>query len=244
MDDIFPSGVNYVSMEQEGGKPYIKKRYEIRLKDYPEDWPLSRGDVEAELMVLLRSMTEGTRFRVPKVLHRTPPDLLTMEFCPGERLRDLPLDKLPDKDLWTQLFELLYRIQQIPWDAFSPSLQRALEAQWPIWDCMRRWKTDRSTFTEPPHTCLCLGDVSLNNLLYDGDKICLIDFECAHWGCAGYDVGLLTAAAGVFWEGQPILDVVNEAFISCNADESWKESCMFWKGRLWHYYYDNRNICP
>lgn len=244
MEEYYPSGVNYVSLEQNSEIPFIRKRYEVRLREYPEDWPLTRGDVEAEILKLLNTLTEGTPFRVPRLLSREPPDLLTMEFCPGERLRDLPLDRLPDRTLWSQLFDLLHRIQLLPWESLSPSLQSALDGQWPIWDCMRRWKTSRNTYTEPPHTCLCLGDVSLNNLLFDGNQICLIDFECTHWGCMGYDGGLLLAAAGVRWADLPVLDEVTAGFQSCRADEDWKQSCLFWRERLWDYYYRNRKLCP
>lgn len=196
------------------------------------------------MLILLKTLTDNSSFYVPELFIWTPPDTLTMEYCNGLRLRDLPQEQLPDATLWSQLFDLLYEIQQMSWASLSPVLQTALEGQYPIWDCMRRWKTNRTSFVEPPHACLCLGDVSLNNLLYDGQRICLLDFECAHWGCSGYDGGLLLAAAESWWEGQPVLGNLMDGFHFSRGDESWKQDCLAWRARLWDFYDKNRAVCP
>lgn len=39
--------------------------------------------------------------------------------------------------------------------------------------------------TKPPWY-FCLGDVSLNNILFDGKQFTLLDFECAHMGYLGF----------------------------------------------------------
>ena len=234
---VFPSGANQVELVRRGSGLAVRKTYQAQLKSYPERWPVSRREVEAFLLGWMRDHC-APGVRVPALLERGE-NFLLLEHCPGTPLAECATARLRDAALWRALFETLYALRLLRWDALDAETQALLSAQRPILDCMLRWKTQGDISPDRRPNRLCLGDVSLHNILFSGELV-LLDFECGHWGYAGYDMGQLLAMAETHWPASLLEETIYPAFFHAAADERERQDCLYWRDRLKPYYTKTR----
>lgn len=230
----FTSGSNYVEMIETAHGKTVHKRYESRLKDYDVCWPIGRACVEYKLMQALRPFAEQCFVRIPKIYEYKEPGDLYMEFIEGSSLS--MTDSVNEKAL-EGLFLFLYRLSDIT-DSSYPELSDMLSGQKEIVDCMYAWKlSNRITPVPQGAACLCLGDVSIHNLIYDGERLCLVDLECAHMGYPGYDIGQFLGMADARLTGIDIHAVICRAYETIITDTAYKEQCEYFRTLFAEYYH-------
>ena len=224
---------NALDVLQRDGRVLVRKTYREKLKNYEERWPLSRRDAEAGAFRLLDRLIREKSHRCLAVPCLYPefdrPDTLTMDYIDAPPLGTLleapgpPASDLPGGEPLRDLFRLLSELRKIaPEDleGQDPSFLDALSRQDQILTCMLRNKHGGSVPTgavrggQTGPDCLGLGDLSLNNLLWDGSRLWLLDLECVHWGWPGYDEGQLLAMAQAQRgrRGQAWYRTLNQAF--------------------------------
>ncbi len=105
----------------------------------------------------------------------------------------------------------------------------------------------------------CAGDASGNNILLCGARddmqrcaetgasmddrvrgICLLDFECAHIGWQGWDVGQLLAVTEAERPEKLMREIVFPAFEAAVPDPDCRAACLFWRDHFQNYYLKTR----
>ena len=177
--------------EVQAKKDQIIKIYRSHLKCYDTQWPLTRGQVEVDLIHLLTSLQDD-RIQFPRILSWQPKTTtLTMKRLSGHPLSQFQAEDLMDDQLWKPLFSFLENLKNITKQDLLQATGSYFYQQTKIQNCMYQNKIEQ----RPPlgQPILCLGDVSIYNVLWDTKKPAMVDFECAHWGYMGYDIGQLLA---------------------------------------------------
>lgn len=233
MEKQLTSGSNYVELIETAYGKTVHKRYESRLKDYDVCWPLGRACVEYKLMQALRPFAEPYGVRFPQVYEFRETGDLYMEYVEGSTL--MKAREVSTKAL-EGLFLFLFRLSEAT-DRFYPELSDRLSDQKEIVDCMYAWKlSNRITPAPQGAACLCLGDVSLHNLIYDGERLCLVDLECAHMGYPGYDIGQFLGMADAKLADIDIYTGICRAYETVITDAAYKERCEYFRSLFAEYY--------
>lgn len=197
---------NRLQMDMQKGQcALLHKFFAEKLICYDTYWPLSRMNVEIAVNQEIHKILNNTNMAPFMRLIDTPtitsiqPDSnsYTMEYITGKTLlqifsndQEASLITNLNDDHIKALVHLLNRISKIKLSNFSPDIQKCFKDQTAIVSCMYQNKLKNYLPILPQEKgTLCLGDVSINNLLFDGKKLYLIDFECAHFGYPGYDYG-------------------------------------------------------
>ncbi|MDO4478838.1 MAG: phosphotransferase [Lachnospiraceae bacterium] len=208
-------------------------------------WPVSRADVEAFVLNKTEALADGNpHFHQPHVIDFDKTQhTLTLTYIPAEPLSVLCCEKapantgvgLPSVHQLTELLRFLHRINHLPYDSFSADEKRLLDQQLEIVQCMyhNKMKDICRPLTGAPWY-FCLGDVSLNNILFDGDCFTLLDFECAHMGYAGYDIGQLLGMARV--SDSLLAERLIQALKTAVPDEAERALILIWADRFEQYY--------
>ena len=234
--EYFDSKSNYVLCRRDENGEYIEKTYRRKLRNYDVEWPESRAFVEAFFLGYLKSK-QTRHVSVPQIYQYIPPGCIQMEYCKGTPLSDAPVNDLMDIDMWTVLFGFLQSLSELPYAFVKEQTNGAFQKQEEIFRCMIRWKMQgRLDVPYPEQNCVCLGDVSVNNILVSGKRFYLLDFECAHWGYTGYDIGQLLGMLNATMKNRDVLEVVKKAFQKTVLVPSVYENCLYWKKRFCDYY--------
>lgn len=234
---LFHSEANEVSLKCRAGSVYIEKSYRRRLKSYAVDWPVERAAVEAFLLAFLRDRAKGQKIYVPKLYHFTEPDKIEMEYCAGTKLIEASPAQFCEIALWRQLFSFLYGLKEIRQEFLQDKLGDAFAGQQEIFACMKHWKfEDVINPPEDSYGCFSLGDVSLSNILVSERGFTLLDFECAHWGYAGYDIGQVLGMTEAYRSDPELKEILAQALEETVADPAYRECCLYWKKRFASYY--------
>lgn len=234
---LFQSEANEVTLKCREGKTYIEKRYQRRLKNYFVDWPVSRAGVEAFLLQFLSGRTDERRIQVPKLYRYVEPDLIEMEYCAGTKLMEMVPEQLCDIELWKSLFSFLYDLKEIKEEFLRHEIGDAFAEQQEIFCCMKHWKfEDKVDPPENSYGCLALGDVSLSNILISEGRLRLLDFECAHWGYTGYDIGQILGMAEIYLPLPALKTAMEQSLEESVPDLFYRECCLYWKKKFLSYY--------
>lgn len=233
MEKQLTSGSNYVKLIETTYGKTVHKRYESRLKDYEVCWPLGRACVEYKLMQALRSFAEPYGVRFPQVYEFRETGDLYMEYIEGNTLARAC--EVSTKAI-EGLFLFLFRLSKMTARSY-PELSDMLSGQKEIVDCMYAWKlSNRITPAPQEAACLCLGDVSLHNLIYDGERLCPVDLECAHMGYPGYDIGQFLGMADARLAGIKIYADICGAYETVITDAAYKQQCEYFRSLFTEYY--------
>lgn len=239
---FFQSEANQVSVKIKDGRQYVEKKYFEKLKDYPVKWPLKRAEVEAFLLTFLPEILEEKNIFIPMLYHFQKPNTLQMEYCSGTPLIESSIELLYQKDLWQNLFSFLYQLKEIDLAGFCQPVKEALCKQQIIFDCMKHWKFN--DYIDPPHNsygCLVLGDMSLSNILISSKGMTLLDFECAHWGYLGYDIGQILGMLDAYRDDAKLKIILMQAMDDAISDQFYQECCFYWRKRFAEYYRNKKN---
>ena len=180
---------------------------------YDVFWPVSRFDVECFTHKLVSELTKGNcYFHQPDFISSdNQRKILTLEYIDAKPLMSffecskgasadaLSPFPLPNQKQFSKLISILHKINHFDTDTFSHHEKVLLQNQDAIIRCMYHNKLNdqfRPLTRQPWY--FCLGDVSLNNILFDGKHFTLLDFECAHMGYLGYDIGQLLGMAKAY----------------------------------------------
>ena len=244
-DSYFSSETNIVALKCREGKHYIEKRYCETLKDYPSvNWPIERAAVEAALLTFLKERLNGSRIFVPVLYKFCAPDILEMEYCMGTKLFEAPYEDIYNPYIWEQLFSFLYGLTDVKEEYLLEMTKDAFVWQQKIFDCMKHWKfQDVIRPPEESYGCLCLGDVSLSNILVSVRGFTLLDLECAHIGYLGYDIGQILGMMEVYRPDRRMGMFLEYALENSVKDPLYKECCYYWKKRFAEYYFAKREGC-
>lgn len=244
-DIYFSSETNSVSLKNRGNSVYVEKRYFEKLKNYPlVNWPLERAAVEAFLLLFLQKRVEKSRIFVPVLYKFQAPDVLEMEYCMGTQLLEAPFEAMYEEEIWKQLFSFLYGLTDVKEEYLLKMTKDAFSEQKKIFDCMKHWKFQ--DIVRPPagsYGCLCLGDVSLSNIIVSERGFTLLDFECAHTGYQGYDIGQVLGMIEVYRPDKRMEMILESALETSVKDSFYKECCFYWKKRFADYYSVKRKGC-
>lgn len=242
-ETFFPSEANLVSLHSKNGRKYVKKQYLSKLKSYPVYWPLGRAEVEVFLLGFLSDRLKGKKIYVPTIYSFSKPDTLEMEYCVGTPLLEASIEQLCEEINWQQFFSFLYQLAEVSIEEFSPAIDKTLKEQQIIFDCMKHWKFQ--DYINPPdnsYGCLVLGDMSLSNILCSTRGLTLLDFECAHWGYYGYDIGQILGMLEVYHHNVKLETILSQALEETIPDSFYLNCCLYWKRRFVSYYRSKRQI--
>lgn len=240
--EAFASGANQVTFCKWKDKEAVRKEYKEKLKNYPVCWPISREQVEASLLQKLSKMEEkrdaSCFIHFPEIYNEEKTKhVLWMEFCEGKKLAEWNPEQLKKTSVWRAFFQFLYHLKELDKYKVEKLTQGAILGQEAIWDCMVHWKLKNQKLPDTwKPTCLVLGDMSVNNILFDGKQLTLIDFECAHWGYEGYDVGQFLGMAHAMWKTSTFPGYLERILKNSTQDQEWIEKCMYWKQKFERYY--------
>lgn len=246
---------------QKSNGTLLRKFFAEKLVCYETKWPLSRMDVEIaiheKISFLLKNDTNRTFLNMIGVPSIQSVDrekhFFTMEYIEGQTIWNLfsnqyddvgdirSLPSLLKKEHFQALVRILLQLQKIELDDFPEDTQMHFQNQKCIVECMFKNKIkNQLPIPEEPNGVLCLGDLSLNNILFDGKKLYLIDFECAHFGYSGYDLGQLLGMSKAYQKRvslfQPIYNNMNEAIHCEIKDSGLLNNIMMWKNIFCDYY--------
>lgn len=234
----FSSETNSVSLKNRGNGVYVEKRYFEKLKNYPlVSWPLERAAVEAFLLLFLQERVEKSRIFVPMLYKFHAPDILEMEYCIGTPLLEAPFEAMYEEEIWKQLFSFLYSLTDVKEEYLLKMTKDAFAGQKKIFACMKHWKfQDVINPPEGSYGCLCLGDVSLSNIIVSERGLSLFDFECAHFGYLGYDAGQVLGMMEAYRPDKKMKILLEGALETAVDNHFYKECCFYWKKRFAEYY--------
>lgn len=266
----FHAKSNYITLENDGKHFILKKKYEEKLAAYDVKWPLSRCKVERETLRLLeKRLMHHDCLAVPHIYPASVSmkNMIEMEYIDGQTIYEFMsgahacissssddhsgIDTQINAHMFQDLFQFLYDLRTIMFFDLEKEFAEALHQQDPIVRCMYHNKLkDQVRLVSTGQGVFCLGDLSVHNMICRQDQLYLIDFECAHFGYDGYDIGQLLgmcqAYANVFYNTQAknIYDIVGEGFRLFIKEyaipDAYVRLCERWKERFCEYY---RNAC-
>lgn len=210
---------------QENSKGLLHKFFAPKLVCYDTNWPMSRMLVEAHTLEYLSKLSmDDSLIGIPAPCpEQYTNHSIAMQYIAGTSLSDLlsqlsandfmansnkkQKHSLPDYEQLLALITFLKNIAELPISDFTNDMTNALLSQTEIVECMykNKLKNQVPILTSDPRF-FCLGDVSLNNILFDETKLYLIDFECAHLGYYGYDISQLLGMAKAYSEKSQIAE--------------------------------------
>ena len=155
----------------------------------------------------------------------------------------LSLFTLPSQKQFCDLISILYKINHFSVEDFQDHEKVLLQNQDEIVRCMYHNKLNDQIrpLTRPPWY-FCLGDVSLNNILFDGKQFTLLDFECAHMGYLGYDIGQLLGMTKAYEKRSAIVSDyifsqrLSQAITETISDSNEIAEIFTWANRFEQYY--------
>ncbi len=144
-------------------------------------WRAEHHDRPAILMTLLAGTSLGGTSLRPSQLDALGEALTDLyRITPADITEPLPDVVMPAPTMLTRL----RRTWASPPTPASPSLDRDLQALW------QRWSTgpDPHLLRTPTPQALGRGDPSLANILWDGTRLAMLDFEYAGWTDPAYEL--------------------------------------------------------
>ncbi|MDX8416258.1 phosphotransferase [Absicoccus intestinalis] len=229
-DPTLLARVNDVQAKQD----QIIKVYHSHLKKYDTHWPLTRAQVEVDMIHLLSSLQDD-QIQFPKIIAWQPKTTtLTMKRLSGRPLSQFQAKDLMDEQLWKPLFSFFEDLKNITKQDLRQATGSYFSYQTKIQKCMYQNKIEQ----QPPlgKQMLCLGDVSIYNVLWDTKKPALVDLECAHWGYPGYDIGQLLAMLQVRFAHTPLLPYLDAHMSQWIQDPLFYQQIIEWKQAFLPYY--------
>lgn len=237
----FISKVNDVKLTQIGGRRFIRKAYGTKAFETGIQLPLSRSKVEYRILNRLPELTPvkayGVKFpRVNRFIEY--PAVIEMEYIIAGNLRQTSSGNLPDAHHFYQLGRFLKAVQELDMSDVTQIFTGLEEVSKRSSSAMLRYKVPSylPDETERFYPTLCLGDLTLSNILSDGGSIYLIDFEFAHVGYVGFDAGQLLAEMESSLVGRERSDIpaaLREGFSKRNK---FSQQCERWKNEFLPYY--------
>lgn len=240
--EAFVSGANKVTFCRWKDKEAVRKEYKEKLKNYPVCWPISREQVEVSILQKLHRIEEkrntNQAIHFPEIYNEEKKShVLWMEYCKGKTLAKWSPEQLQKAPVWNDFFRFLYHLKELDKYKIEYMTQGAIFEQETIRNCMMHWKLKDQKLPDIwKPTCLVLGDMSVNNIIFDGKRLTLIDFECAHWGYEGYDVGQFLGMAHALWKTSTFPGYLEQILKNNIQDKKWIEKCMYWKQMFMKYY--------
>lgn len=263
----FHAKSNYIMLTNYENHSTIRKEYEEKLATYDVKWPLSRCEVEREtLLELEKRLLHHDTLAVPHIYHSSvaKKNMIEMEYIEGQTIYELMSEQhAHDSDLYNDhvcadalisahkfktLFMFLYDLREIKVADLKKEFVEVLYKQDLIVNCMYHNKhKDRVCLAPAEQGVFCLGDLSAHNIICTPEKLYLIDFECAHFGYDGYDIGQLLGMCEVYANIFPnvyakrIYDIIDEGFRlfvkEYHIHDAYIKLCEQWKKSFYEYYF-------
>lgn len=186
--------VNYTREIDFGTRKAFEKTYEIFSRSTGVALPLERATIEARVHSILRILCDDLfdSIVVADVLaEKESPRRNIYEMHPSTALRSLACVEWPPEEVFVALGGLAARVELLRGDWTDTIFAHVEEAQRDLGITIRKYK-GLSAMTASP-SVLCLGDFGLSNLALTDRRLLVCDFEFAHRGYRGFDVGQLLA---------------------------------------------------
>jgi len=252
---------NTIQIIEKSGQKRIQKSFSEKLRMYDVFWPISRFEVECFTHKLVARFTkDNSFFHQPAIIScDNQKKMVTFEYINAKPLMSFfeslknaspnafadvccPL-VLPTTEKLSNLISILHEINHFNNDDFSEHEKSLLQNQNEIVRCMyhNKLQDQVSPRTKAPWY-FCLGDVSLNNILFDGKQFTLLDFECAHMGYLGYDIGQLLGMTKAYEKRSSIISGhlfsqdLSQAIIETISDSNEVLEIFAWASRFEQYY--------
>ena len=252
---------NTIQIIEKSGQKRIQKSFSEKLRMYDVFWPVSRFEVECFTHKLVAQLTKDNgSFHQPAIIScDNQKKMVTFEYIDAKPLMSFfeslktistnaSADALcppvrPTAKQLSKLISILHEINHFNTDDFSEHEKLLLQNQDEIVRCMyhNKLKDQVSLRTKAPWY-FCLGDVSLNNILFDGKQFTLLDFECAHMGYLGYDIGQLLGMTKAYERRSGIIadhlfsQDLSQAVAETISDSNEVSEIFAWANRFEQYY--------
>jgi 5-methylthioribose kinase len=206
---LFPSIVNRVEMLTTcSGKRLIRKTYPQRAKGTSIEVPIRRADVEVKVLKLLaKLLADFDRLLVPNILaYDLKKPMLCISDLEGETLSNSPPTNWPSTEAWFELGSLLGALNNLQEQAVIEIFSNLVDVQaatrqiiltlklnMKVYEMEKRFRQTFGGHHNHKNRIFCMGDLGLLNMLSCHNKLGLIDFEFAHMGFPGFDIGQLLA---------------------------------------------------
>ncbi len=182
IDSIYPN--NY----------YVKKNYAPYAKQTGVNLDTNRILIEKTIIKFLskKIAAYSNDIGIPQIVGFNRTDRSVMfRYINGSRILEINPKQWPTACQWIALIDFLISLYNIRAKKVSKIFSKLIDVQEYNRNHLFKYKCLEPPALQDNKNTLCLGDISLSNLLYDNRKIYLIDFEFAHLGYAGYDIGQL-----------------------------------------------------
>lgn len=231
--------INNIYFLNNSNKKIVIKKYNTIAKGFNIEFPLTRAIVENNLITYLSSNISLEKIHFPIVLRYIgiPPTLI-MEKSNLVPLSQLKPNEYPSVSVWKEFFTFIYSLKTIDYHMVEEIFAGHMDNQEIIKDIMYTIKIKTRNPQLEQAGILCLGDLSPNNILCDKHNICLIDFECSHWGSVGYDLGQFFAMLSILYKKNNSVQYnrIKQCFKNTVKDIYYITKCFEWEKQLIPYY--------
>lgn len=187
-----PSTVNFVTSFEEGGVRFVRKTFGPYANRTGVKLPVARCTIERRVHNAVAELVEAP-LRLPPIVRQLSTSTENVfEFVSGHPLRQLEEALWPPEHVLWRLGHFLANVEEISDNQVSALFKGLEEPEKKLREAIILHKVGTQDI-DPSDARLCLGDVGLGNLLWDGNTLSILDFEFAHREAYGFDAGQLCA---------------------------------------------------
>ena len=204
----FNSIVNNVTLIKNEHESFVCKQFYPYAVKTKIRVPIERAIIEFKINNFIKEhlLEDYTLISVPKILDYFPSiHVIKYELIEGVRPFDLPNINNVPQIVWQELYKFLKRLSSIKQkqvnELFLNSMSMTTKIQKTLF--AYNFPNKNLIFT---NECLCLGDVNLSNMIWNGKKLYLFDFETAHLGAYGFDIGQISAQLKIKFDKDFLLE--------------------------------------
>lgn len=229
----FASKVNFVRMESDSGRAFVRKIYGPCALGTGIPIPDERRIVEARVLDLLFPISEGGQIKVPRVID-IGTNYLDIELINHRNaFQNLPFhDQVISSPLWHHLGVWLRTVEVKLHECIALLYRDLWEVQAQCASILNTLKTPALHIENIEKHTVSLGDVGLKNLIITPDLLYAIDFEFCHVSLPGRDAGQLCSQLAANRE----FAVMNQVEAGYTQAGGRMRDLSFWKTAFGRYY--------
>lgn len=237
---IFDSVVNTVTLVSDKSNDLlvVRKSYGHIAKKTGIAFDLRRQTIECTVILFLEGVIQRYKLLVsiPKII-RQAKGWIELQYIPNRNLLETDVLDWPSTKEWTGLIDLLIYLNDLPENYLPFLFGSMMQLQN---DCRRiiyKYKSLNSN-EHLPRKVFCLGDLNLSNLIFQ-NSLYIIDFECAHIGSRGYDLGQLVGQLQALFKIKPLESIsklIEYIEARLNNHEELHSQFLIWKNTFYKYY--------